>query len=185
MTIASISCNSPATVQHAQIPAPQLPTSPCCLRLSARPTRSRSRTYLPPVTPPSICSPHTSTSQHDRTLCPLFAPSIDRNSHSAQHPATPTLYHVKPFHNITKLLPATPQWDALSTAHLLLMETAVTAGLFITVGFWLGIVLVTKAPVTPGISNYMKHAGTCVLLLLEVLLTRLPFVSYHLQVTVP
>jgi hypothetical protein len=74
------------------------------------------------------------------------------------------------------------RWDFWSVAHLLLMQTAATAGLFITVYFWLGITLVTKTKLSAGIVNYFEHGGNCVLLLLEVLLTRIPFVSYHFQI---
>jgi len=70
-----------------------------------------------------------------------------------------------------------PQWTALKVIHLLSVETAATATLFLTVFYWIAL---AAGPVTA--DNVMKHGANNGVALGDVLLSRVPFVSYHFQV---
>ncbi|EFJ43458.1 hypothetical protein VOLCADRAFT_96308 [Volvox carteri f. nagariensis] len=71
------------------------------------------------------------------------------------------------------------EWDLLSTAHCLAMEVAVVSALFLTIFFWVGLVAISREIPYDTPSNYMRHAGNSGLALAQVVLTRLPIVSYH------
>ena len=72
---------------------------------------------------------------------------------------------------------ACPQWTVLKVIHLLSVETAATATLFLTVFYWIAL---ASGPVTA--DNIMKHGANNGVALGDVLLSRVPFVSYHFQV---
>lgn len=74
------------------------------------------------------------------------------------------------------------QWDFLSKAHCLLLEAAATAALFVTFWFWVGVIALVRDGVLIHASSFMAHGGNAGVALLVVLLSRLPFVSYHFQV---
>ncbi|KAI8472734.1 MAG: hypothetical protein J3K34DRAFT_519450 [Monoraphidium minutum] len=74
------------------------------------------------------------------------------------------------------------EWDWLSVSHCLVMQTATSAAFCVAVWFWVGLVGVAGEAVdTSDASTLMAHAGNVGIALLQVLLTRLPFVSYHFQ----
>ncbi len=72
---------------------------------------------------------------------------------------------------------ACTQWTTLKVIHLLSVETAATATLFLTVFYWIAL---AAGPVTA--DNVMKHGANNGVALGDVLLSRVPFVSYHFQV---
>lgn len=74
------------------------------------------------------------------------------------------------------------QWDALSIAHALLMEVAVVSSLLVSVFYWLWLTGAQHGAVEADADNYMKHAGNLAVVLAQVVLTRLPVVSYHYTV---
>ena len=79
--------------------------------------------------------------------------------------------------NPEKVGRARPQWTALKVIHLLSVETAATATLFLTVFYWIAL---ASGPVTA--DNVIKHGANNGVALGDVLLSRVPFVSYHFQV---
>lgn len=73
--------------------------------------------------------------------------------------------------------PPTSRWTTLKVIHLLSVETAAAATLFLTVFYWVGLANGNVAA-----DNYLKHGANNVVILGDVLLSRVPFVSYHYQV---
>ncbi|GLC66444.1 hypothetical protein PLESTF_000428000 [Pleodorina starrii] len=71
------------------------------------------------------------------------------------------------------------QWDWLSVAHCLASELAVVSALFLTIFFWAGLSSFVGHESLDNPSNFIRHAGNSGLALLQVVLTRLPIVSYH------
>lgn len=81
-------------------------------------------------------------------------------------------------------VPAVPvQWDWLSILHCLLSETATTAAFFVSFWFWVGLVGIVGQAFRANGGTLMAHAGNFVLALAHLLLTRLPVVSTHFQVS--
>eukprot|EP00775_Hariotina_reticulata_P006066 gene6066-6304_t len=74
------------------------------------------------------------------------------------------------------------QWDWLSCVHCILMEVATTAAFFVAFWYWVGVVAIAGRGFSPTGGTLMAHAGNAFIALLEVVLTRLPMVSYHFQV---
>lgn len=73
-------------------------------------------------------------------------------------------------------------WDWLSASHLLTMETATSAAFCVTLWFWVGLVaIVGEGRVKLNASAYMAHAGNVAVAGVQVILTRLPYCSYHFQ----
>lgn len=68
-------------------------------------------------------------------------------------------------------------WNALKVVHVLSVETTAAATLFLTVFYWVGLV---SGRVTA--DNIMKHGANNAVILGDVLLSRVPFASYHFQV---
>jgi len=74
------------------------------------------------------------------------------------------------------------RWDALSIAHQLVAETAVSAAFFVTIFYWGGVVgLGGGAPDFGGggALSFVAHAGNAAVALLQLVLTRLPVASSH------
>ena len=74
------------------------------------------------------------------------------------------------------------QWGWWSVTHQITMEVAITSAFFLTVFYWLVLVFLLEYDVTIDVNTFMKHGANCLLALLEVVLTRIPFVSYHFLV---
>lgn len=74
------------------------------------------------------------------------------------------------------------KWDCLSCAHCIIMEVATTAAFFVSFWYWVGIVAIAQSGFAVNGGTLMAHAGNVVVALLQVVLTRLPIVSYHFQV---
>ncbi|KAF6262251.1 hypothetical protein COO60DRAFT_1497111 [Scenedesmus sp. NREL 46B-D3] len=73
------------------------------------------------------------------------------------------------------------KWDCLSCLHCIIMEVATTAAFFVSFWYWVGVVVIGGSSFTVNGGTMMAHAGNVVVALLQVLLTRLPIVSYHFQ----
>lgn len=74
------------------------------------------------------------------------------------------------------------KWDCLSCCHCIIMELATTAAFFVSFWFWVGIVSLARSAFSVNGGTMMAHVGNVVVALLQVVLTRLPMVSYHFQV---
>jgi hypothetical protein len=77
--------------------------------------------------------------------------------------------------------PLRPRWDALSIAHQLVAELAVSAALFVSIFFWAGVVGLTGGGAGDA-TSYVAHAGNAGVALLLLLLSRLPVASSHFLV---
>lgn len=74
------------------------------------------------------------------------------------------------------------KWDWLSISHCLVLQTATSAAFCVSLWYWVGLVAVAKTLFDKrDASTYQAHAGNTLVALLQVVLTRLPFVSYHFQ----
>ena len=67
-------------------------------------------------------------------------------------------------------------WDILDKLYVLALSTAAPAAVMVPVLYW------SKGSVPT--ANYVMQVTAIALLLLEVMLSRAPFVSYHLQVKI-
>mmetsp|Transcript_3462 Transcript_3462/g.10065 ORF Transcript_3462/g.10065 Transcript_3462/m.10065 type:complete len:329 (-) Transcript_3462:574-1560(-) len=71
------------------------------------------------------------------------------------------------------------QWTCMEAVYLLLAATSATSSLLVPVIYWAAL----SDGSSTNISNLMKHGLNNVMVLGEVLLSRIPFVSYHFQVS--
>jgi len=76
-----------------------------------------------------------------------------------------------------------PKWDWLSRTHCLLSGVATTAAFFVSFWFWVGLVAISAQFYRVNGGTLMAHAGNFVIAALQLLLTRLPVVSTHFQVS--
>jgi len=84
---------------------------------------------------------------------------------------------------INQPLPAPQElWDCLSILHCLAMETTTASALMLSAWFWVVLVATSAKGVDLLPYDFMAHGVNVVIALLEVVLTRLPMVSYHFQV---
>lgn len=74
---------------------------------------------------------------------------------------------------------ATPRkWTAVEAFYLLVFETSAASALFLTVFYW--VALAGDGGVSA--DNLLKHGVNNVMILLDVMLSRVPFLSYHFHV---
>ena len=69
------------------------------------------------------------------------------------------------------------RWTAPKVIHLLSVETVAASTLFLTVFYWVAL---AGGRVTG--DNIMKHGANNGVILVDILLSRVPFASYHFQV---
>jgi hypothetical protein len=69
-------------------------------------------------------------------------------------------------------------WRSVDKIHLLLFEMIAAASITLTIFFWAAVYKGEKMTV----ANPLKHGVSALLLLIEVVISRVPLVSYHVQV---
>lgn len=73
------------------------------------------------------------------------------------------------------------QWSLLEQLHCLALQTAAVTSTLVLVFYW-AFVVDSSQDVLP--DDYLKHAASAPVMLLDVWFSKTPFVSYHLQVRV-
>lgn len=73
------------------------------------------------------------------------------------------------------------QWSLLEKLHCLALQTAAVTSTLVLVFYW-AFVLDASQDVLP--DDYLKHAALAPVMLLDVWFSKVPFVSYHLQVSI-
>lgn len=74
------------------------------------------------------------------------------------------------------------QWSCLEKLHCLVLQTAAVTSTLVLVFYW-AFVIDSTQDVLP--DDYLQHAASAPIMLLDVWFSKVPFVSYHLQVIVP
>ena len=75
------------------------------------------------------------------------------------------------------------QWSVLEKLHCLVLQTAAVTSTVVLVFYW--SVNSEAAIWGPYPDGYLKHAANAPIMLLDVWFSKVPFASYHLQVSIP
>lgn len=75
------------------------------------------------------------------------------------------------------------QWSVLEKIHCLVLQTAAVTSTVVLVFYW--SVNSEAAIWGPYPDGYLKHAANAPIILLDVWFSKVPFASYHLQVSIP
>lgn len=73
------------------------------------------------------------------------------------------------------------QWSLLDKLHCLALQTAAVTSTLVLVFYW-AFVVDSSQTVLP--DDYLQHAASAPIMLLDVWFSKVPFVSYHLQVRI-
>ena len=71
------------------------------------------------------------------------------------------------------------EWGVLEKSFVLILVTACSNGLFLTAFYWL---VLYDSDEDLELDNPLRHGGNVVIMLTDVMISRFPVVSYHLQV---
>ena len=74
------------------------------------------------------------------------------------------------------------QWSVVEKVHCLALQTAAVTSTALLVMYW--SVLAEAAVFGPFPAGYLNHAANVAIMLLDVWFSKVPFASYHLQVSV-